>query len=230
MRAPAGRGLVAIGNAAGQLVLADPRTGKLSLGTAIMHPVSPYALICDCNRPFTRSNLITSSIHSLPLSLSLPESYQECSTVIATANGVKNLPYHTMCMHLLISHHCQTRVAEPACSSAPNATAKPKIHSKCNRISTQQYGLGQHGRTDLLHRLCCFPAAPFDSKCDAGYKVEHTVTAHSGGLQALDARGNFLATCGYSMRLGQLALDNTVKVLASLYLNQHLCVCTPTEQ
>lgn len=27
MRAPAGRGLVAIGHAAGQLVLADPRTG-----------------------------------------------------------------------------------------------------------------------------------------------------------------------------------------------------------
>ena len=41
MRAPAGRGLVAVGNAAGQLVLADPRTGKLSVGTAIMHPVSP---------------------------------------------------------------------------------------------------------------------------------------------------------------------------------------------
>ena len=29
MRAPAGRGLVAIGNAAGQLVLADPRAGFL---------------------------------------------------------------------------------------------------------------------------------------------------------------------------------------------------------
>ena len=52
------------------------------------------------------------------------------------------------------------------------------------------------------------------------------MTAHSGGLQALDARGNFLATCGYSMRLGQVALDNTVKVRASLCLYQHLCVCT----
>lgn len=29
MRAPAGRGLVAIGNAAGQLVLTDPRAGSL---------------------------------------------------------------------------------------------------------------------------------------------------------------------------------------------------------
>lgn len=47
MRAPAGRGLVAIGNAAGQLVLADPRTGNLSL---IMLAVSPY-VPCDCGRP-----------------------------------------------------------------------------------------------------------------------------------------------------------------------------------
>ena len=46
----------------------------------------------------------------------------------------------------------------------------------------------------------------------AGYKVEHRLTAHSGGLEALDARGNFVATCGYGTRLGQVALDNTVKV------------------
>lgn len=47
----------------------------------------------------------------------------------------------------------------------------------------------------------------------AGYKVEHSLTAHSGGLEALDARGNFVATCGYGTRLGQVALDNMVKVL-----------------
>lgn len=35
MRAPAGRGLVAIGNAAGQLVLADPRTGSPCLPTSV---------------------------------------------------------------------------------------------------------------------------------------------------------------------------------------------------
>ncbi|KAL0035268.1 hypothetical protein WJX79_009470 [Trebouxia sp. C0005] len=46
----------------------------------------------------------------------------------------------------------------------------------------------------------------------AGYKVEHRLTAHSGGLEALDARGNFVATCGYGTRLGQVALDNMVKV------------------
>lgn len=46
----------------------------------------------------------------------------------------------------------------------------------------------------------------------AGYKVEHSLTAHSGGLEALDGRGNFVATCGYGTRLGQLALDNMVKV------------------
>ncbi|KAL0035726.1 hypothetical protein WJX77_000104 [Trebouxia sp. C0004] len=46
----------------------------------------------------------------------------------------------------------------------------------------------------------------------AGYKAEHSLTAHSGGLEALDARGNFVATCGYGTRLGQVALDNMVKV------------------
>lgn len=49
----------------------------------------------------------------------------------------------------------------------------------------------------------------------AGYKVEHRLTAHSGGLEALDARGNFVATCGYGTRLGQVALDNMVKVLSA---------------
>ena len=37
MRAPAGRGLVAFGNAAGQLVLADPRTGKGCLACTVRH-------------------------------------------------------------------------------------------------------------------------------------------------------------------------------------------------
>ena len=46
----------------------------------------------------------------------------------------------------------------------------------------------------------------------AGYKVEHSLSAHAGGLAALDARGNFVATCGYSMRQGQLAQDPMVKV------------------
>lgn len=41
MRAPAGRGLVAIGNAAGQLVLADPRTGT---------PCSPISVMLDQNK------------------------------------------------------------------------------------------------------------------------------------------------------------------------------------
>ena len=47
MRAPAGRGLVAIGNAAGQLALADPRTGNSSLGSVIMLAVGPYVFADD---------------------------------------------------------------------------------------------------------------------------------------------------------------------------------------
>ena len=50
MRAPAGRGLVAIGNAAGQLVLADPRTGTLRWISVTMLAVSPHVLACDCSR------------------------------------------------------------------------------------------------------------------------------------------------------------------------------------
>lgn len=46
----------------------------------------------------------------------------------------------------------------------------------------------------------------------AGYNVEHSLTAHPGGLAALDARGNFVATCGYGMRQGRLAQDTMVKV------------------
>lgn len=53
MRAPAGRGLVAIGNAAGQLVLADPRTGTLRW---IMLAVSPHVLACDFSRLFRKED------------------------------------------------------------------------------------------------------------------------------------------------------------------------------
>lgn len=62
--------------------------------------------------------------------------------------------------------------------------------------------------------------------CNAGYKVEYTVAAHSGGLQALDARGNFLATCGYGMRLGQVALDNTVKVCKTAFTTRGIYFTT----
>ena len=58
----------------------------------------------------------------------------------------------------------------------------------------------------------CISVSTVECVHSAGYKVEHTLTAHSGGLEALDARGNFVATCGYGMRLGQVALDNMVKV------------------
>lgn len=47
MRAPAGRGLVAIGNAAGQLVLADPRTGNVT--SHCDHAWSQP--LCNCRRP-----------------------------------------------------------------------------------------------------------------------------------------------------------------------------------
>lgn len=43
MRAPVGRGLVAIGNAAGQLVLTDPRAGVHHLTTSDIYTV---LLIC----------------------------------------------------------------------------------------------------------------------------------------------------------------------------------------
>ena len=55
----------------------------------------------------------------------------------------------------------------------------------------------------------------------AGHKAEHTVTAHSGGLEAMDAQGNFVATCGYGMRLGQVALDNMVKVYTAENTTAH---------
>jgi PAB-dependent poly(A)-specific ribonuclease subunit 2 len=45
----------------------------------------------------------------------------------------------------------------------------------------------------------------------AGYKVEATVAAHSGGFAALDVRGESLATAGFAVRHGQLAVDTYVK-------------------
>lgn len=36
--------------------------------------------------------------------------------------------------------------------------------------------------------------------------------AHAGGFAAVDARGEFVATAGYSSRMGRMVLDNHVKV------------------
>lgn len=38
-----------------------------------------------------------------------------------------------------------------------------------------------------------------------GVRVEHTTLAHPGGLACLDARGDMVVTCGYSVRMGQVS-------------------------
>ncbi len=38
--------------------------------------------------------------------------------------------------------------------------------------------------------------------------------AHAGGFAAVDGRGNFVATAGYTTRMGRLLLENHVKVCA----------------
>ncbi|KAK9820479.1 hypothetical protein WJX72_010776 [[Myrmecia] bisecta] len=46
----------------------------------------------------------------------------------------------------------------------------------------------------------------------SNYKEEHSVAAHPGGLAALDVRGDFVATCGFGTRMGQIVTDTYVKV------------------
>lgn len=144
-------------------------------------------------------------------------------------------------------HHCiRSYVAHVACTR-PALVFKPVPDQSCTvwYITTLQPCLqkptcfipgstpnatrrtlsSQPGRLLMFVQALFCPASE-RSWCNAGYKVEHTVTAHSGGLQALDARGNFLATCGYGVRLGQVALDNTVKVCQTAFmtyiLSQHI--------
>ena len=47
------------------------------------------------------------------------------------------------------------------------------------------------------------------------FQVEESITAHTGGLMALDLSGSTLATSGLGTRQGQLVQDTIVKVQAS---------------
>jgi hypothetical protein len=46
----------------------------------------------------------------------------------------------------------------------------------------------------------------------ADFKAQHSIAAHGAGLSDLDARADLLATCGYALRHGQVAVENYVKV------------------
>ena len=46
----------------------------------------------------------------------------------------------------------------------------------------------------------------------SGYRVEHTLDAHKGGITAVDVRNDLLVTCGLTMRSGHLQVDTLVKV------------------
>lgn len=61
--------------------------------------------------------------------------------------------------------------------------------------------------------LCIVPA-----QSDVG------VLAHAGGLAAIDVRGDLIATCGYSIRMGQVVADNMVKVIAVAWCWRCCCV------
>ena len=43
-------------------------------------------------------------------------------------------------------------------------------------------------------------------------QVEAELPAHSGGVGALDVRGDLVATAGYGVRRGQLVLESFVKI------------------
>ena len=45
-----------------------------------------------------------------------------------------------------------------------------------------------------------------------GLRAEASLLAHAGGFAALDARGEFVATCGYANRMGRVVLEGFVKV------------------
>ena len=174
MRAPAGRGLVAIGNAAGQLVLADPRTGTLRWISVAMLAVSPHVLACDCSRLVRKEDNMTPLGCSIRRTLGCHEQqphhpeYQQFSAVTVIVNSIQNVLLSLPLPTGSKLHH----VHAPFCSRAlPNQSGRVSglSHSKCNSqaqddsncntTSTQQYRLGQ-----LRHTwTCCTEFAVFCS-------------------------------------------------------------------
>lgn len=97
MRAPAGRGLVAIGNAAGQLVLADPRTGDSTQALQI------------CLDSTLISFIITELQQAFSPGAAQCQKYQGDPVVIdiySSVNPVTESMLH-MCRHVPILDHCQ---------------------------------------------------------------------------------------------------------------------------
>lgn len=52
------------------------------------------------------------------------------------------------------------------------------------------------------------------------FQVEHSIPAHTNGLESMDARGEYIATCGYGTRQGQVMAELYVKVGCSCTLGR----------
>ena len=73
-------------------------------------------------------------------------------------------------------------------------------------------GEADHGSYPVLGNFGDAAAIPCRGVLSAPQQVEAELPAHSGGVVALDIRGDLVATAGYGMRHGQLVIEQFVKV------------------
>ncbi|XP_019760308.1 PAN2-PAN3 deadenylation complex catalytic subunit PAN2 isoform X1 [Dendroctonus ponderosae] len=83
---------------------------------------------------------------------------------------------------------------------------------KENQVGNVSEGASVMLRPHSRYVCCGSPTGSIELRDLNSLKLEHTIDTHTGSLSDFDVQGNLMVTCGFSNRLGNLAVDRFLMV------------------